>query len=126
MKRVLVSLVIFLLLGGFSVYGTYIVTANGNALSDMLDTAILQAESGDMEAAHATAKEIEDSFVAVEKRLSYFIDHSVISQLGVDISQLYYLAEADDPSEFCAHCRSAKITVTHIIDSGRLTLPNIL
>lgn len=126
MKRVLISLAIILLLGGFSVYGTYVITTDGNALSDMLDTAISQAESGDMEAAHDTARAIEDSFVAVEKRLSYFIDHSIISQLGVDISQLYYLAEADDPSEFCAHCRSAKITVTHIIDSERPTLPNIL
>lgn len=126
MKRLLLSLAIFVLLSAFLIYGSITVKSNGKKLSDMLDSAIESAENGDTAEAQNIAKQIDDHFASVEKTLSLFIDHSTINQLGVDISQLYYLAEAEDPSEFCAHCRSAKITLTHIIASESLSFVNVM
>ncbi|GEM_PF-6538851 len=126
MKRLLLSLVIFALLSAFLIYGSITVKSNGKKLSDMLDSAIESAENGDTAEAQNIAKQIDDHFASVEKTLSLFIDHSTINQLGVDISKLYYLAKADDLSDFCAHCRSAKITLTHIIASESLSFVNVM
>ncbi len=125
MKRLIVSFCIILALGGFSLYGTSVVKAEGRRLTDMLDDAISYAESDDMETARKRAKDIENRYIEAEKRLSFFVDHTAIGDIGVDISQLYYLADEEGKSDFCALCRSTKIAVTHIVDGETPSLRNI-
>ena len=58
--------------------------------------------------------------------MALFLDHEIVNKLGTDISQLYYLADKETKNDFSAYCRSAKITVTHIMASETLALSNVL
>ena len=126
MKRMLLSFAIIAALAGFSLYGIFSVRHSGGELSKLLNQAIVYAEGGDSEASRRQAEEIEQFYTEHEEKLAFFLDRQLINDLGVSISQLYYLADAEDISEFCAQCRSADITVTHIMHSDNLTWGNVL
>lgn len=126
MKRLVLSVVLVAALVGFSVFGSVTVKKKGGEISEMLDGAISAAEKGDMAEAKAAAKRIEDLFVEAENTLALFLDHEIVNKLGADISQLYYLADKETKNDFSAYCRSAKITVTHIMASETPTLSNVL
>ncbi len=126
MKRLIISFVFVAALLSFAVYGSFAVRTVGGELSDMLDSAISDAEKGDMASAKKTAKRIEDKFVEAEDKLSLYLDHQIVGKLGADIAQLYYLADEETKNDFSAYCRSAKVTVTHIISGEKPTLSNVL
>ncbi len=126
MKRLIISFVLVALLVGFSVYGSITVKNKGGEIAEKLDGAIILAEKGDMDEAKKAAKEIENLFVDAENTLSLFLDHEIVNKLGADISQLYYLAENETKNDFSAYCRSAKITVTHIMAGETPTFSNVL
>ena len=114
MKRMLLSFAIIAALAGFSVYGIFSVRHSGGELSKLLNQAIVYAEGGDSEASRRQAEEIEQFYTEHEEQLAFFLDRQLINDLGVSISQLYYLADAED------------ISVTHIMHSDNLTWGNVL
>ena len=126
MKRLILSFILVAALVGFSVCGSVTVKKKGGEISEMLDGAISVAEKGAMAAATAAATRIEDLFVESESTFALFLNHEIVNKLGADISQLYYLAEKETKNDFSAYCRSAKITVTHILASETPTLSNVL
>ena len=126
MKRLFISLAIFAALFGFAFYGTVVLSHEGERLTSLLSEAIDQAEKGNAEAAKQAAERLEVGYIEAEKRLSYFVNHRDIGQLGAEISTLPSLAEAEDLSNFLASCNSAKTSIIHLVDSATPHLRNVM
>ena len=126
MKRLFLSLAIFATLFGFAFYGTVALSHEGERLTALLTEAIDQAEKGNAEAAKQAAERLEARYIESEKRLSYFVDHRNIGQLGTEISTLPSLAKAEDLSNFLASCNSAKTSIIHLVDSATPHLRNVM
>ena len=126
MKRLFLSLAIFATLFGFAFYGTFAVSNEGERLTALLTEAIDLAEMGNAEAAKQAAERLEARYIEAEKRLSYFVDHRNIGQLGAEISTLPSLAKAEDLSNFLASCKSAKTSIIHLVDSATPHLRNVM
>lgn len=126
MKRLFISLAIFATLFGFAFYGTVALSHEGERLTSLLTEAIDLAEMGNAEAAKQAAERLEARYIESEKRLSYFVDHRNIGQLGAEISTLPSLAESDDLSNFLASCNSAKTSIIHLVDSATPHLRNVM
>ena len=126
MKRLFLSLAIFGALFGFAFYGTFAVSNEGERLTALLTEAIDEAERGNADGAKRAAERLEAGYIEAEKRLSYFVDHRNIGQLGAEISTLPSLAESDDLSSFLATCNSAKTSIIHLVDSATPHLRNIM
>ena len=126
MKRLFLSLAIFGALFGFAFYGTFAVSNEGERLTALLTEAIDLAEMGNAEAAKQAAERLEARYIEAEKRLSYFVDHRNIGQLGAEISTLPSLAKAEDLSNFLASCKSAKTSIIHLVDSATPHLRNVM
>ena len=126
MKRLFISLAIFAALFGFAFYGTVALSHEGERLTSLLTEAINLAEMGNAEAAKAAAERLEARYIESEKRLSYFVDHRNIGQLGAEISTLPSLAKAEDLSNFLASCKSAKTSIIHLVDSATPHLRNVM
>ena len=126
MKRLFISLAIFAALFGFAFYGTVVLSHEGERLTSLLTEAIDLAEMGNAEAAKQAAERLEARYIEAEKRLSYFVDHRNIGQLGTEISTLPSLAESEDLSNFLASCHSAKTSIIHLVDSATPHLRNVM
>lgn len=126
MKRLFISLAIFGALFGFAFYGTFAVSNEGERLTSLLTEAINLAEMGNADGAKQAAERLEAGYIEAEKRLSYFVDHRNIGQLGAEISTLPSLAEAEDLSNFLASCNSAKTSIIHLVDSATPHLRNVM
>ena len=126
MKRLFISLAIFAALFGFAFYGTVALSHEGERLTSLLTEAINLAEKGNAEAAKQAAERLEARYIESEKRLSYFVDHRNIGQLGAEISTLPSLAEAEDLSNFLASCNSAKTSIIHLVDCATPHLRNVM
>ena len=126
MKRLFISLAIFAALFGFAFYGTVVLSHEGERLTALLTEAINLAEKGNADGAKQAAKRLEVGYIEAEKRLSYFVNHRDIGQLGVEISTLPSLAEAEDLSNFLASCNSAKTSIIHLVDSATPHLRNVM
>ena len=126
MKRLFLSLAIFGALFGFAFYGTLAVGNEGERLTALLTEAIDQAERGNADGAKQAVERLEAGYIEAEKRLSYFVDHQIIGQLGTEISTLPSLAESDDLSNFLASCNSAKTSIIHLVDSATPHLRNVM
>ena len=126
MKRLILSFAIFAALFGFAVYGTFAVSNEGERLKTLLTEAIHEAEGGNADGAKAAAERLEAGYIEAEKRLSCFVDHQIIGQLGTEISTLPSLAESDDLSNFLAACNSAKTSIIHMVDSATPHLRNVM
>lgn len=126
MKRLFISLAIFAALFGFAFYGTVVLSHEGERLTSLLTEAIDQAEKGNADGAKQAAERLEVGYIEAEKRLSYFVNHRDIGQLGAEISTLTSLAEAEDLSNFLASCNSAKTSIIHLVDSATPHLRNVM
>ena len=126
MKRLFISLAIFAALFGFAFYGTVVLSHEGERLTALLTEAINLAEKGNADGAKQAAERLEVGYIEAEKRLSYFVNHRDIGQLGVEISTLPSLAEAEDLSNFLASCNSAKTSIIHLVDSATPHLRNVM
>ena len=126
MKRLFISLAIFAALFGFAFYGTVVLSHEGERLTALLTDAINLAEMGNADGAKQAAERLEVGYIEAEKRLSYFVNHRDIGQLGVEISTLPSLAEAEDLSNFLASCNSAKTSIIHLVDSATPHLRNVM
>ena len=126
MKRLFISLAIFAALFGFAFYGTVVLSHEGERLTALLTEAINLAEMGNADGAKQAAERLEVGYIEAEKRLSYFVNHRDIGQLGAEISTLPSLAEAEDLSNFLASCHSTKTSIIHLIDSATPHLRNVM
>lgn len=125
MKRLILTAAIFLLLIFLCSAGLHTVTTFAEEMDDLLHQAIREAEAGRFEAAGALAAEAETRWVEIEPKISFFVNHDVVSSVGESVAGLPPLAKAETAADFLSLCRTAEISLIHLADSQKISLYNI-
>ncbi|MGI6269356.1 MAG: DUF4363 family protein [Candidatus Howiella sp.] len=125
MKRLILTAAIFLILILLCTAGLYTVSSFTEEMDGLLERAILLAEAGRFEAAAELAQAAEDRWVEIEPKISFFVNHDVVSAVGESVAGLPPLAKEETASDFLSLCRTAKISLVHLADSQRVSLYNI-
>ncbi len=126
MSRVIVAVVLVIIVAAGCAAGEFVVHGCNNRISEALLRASSLAEMGDVSAAEKAARDAETEFTACEGALAVFINHSLVEDLGSQISKLPSLATEETKDEFLSEAASASVMLTHIVRDNHPTLLNIL
>lgn len=126
MNRLIAAVILAVLIAGGCIWGQITVSDCDDVIGNALDQSREAAERGDFESAKKLAEKSEDVFADHEHRLSIFVDHDLVEDLGMQIAKLSTLAEEDTGAEFLSELDAADIMLLHIVRDNRPTLLNIL
>ena len=125
MRRLITAGVLAALVVGACVIGTLFINRAGADIGAPLEAAIEAAEAGDAEKAREQSLRAEKAFVAAEGKISFFIDHSLAEELGLQLAKLRGLAEDDSLEEFAAAANGALTMLNHIVNDEKPTWLNV-
>lgn len=94
-------------------------------MTQALDVLEQSCQAGEFSRAAAQAKDIENQWVNYEKRLSYFLDNSEISELGTALGGISKLATEESKEDLLSQISIIRVQFTHIKTANDLTLDSI-
>ena len=94
--------------------GNHITAKTYNEVLDMVGKAEKYMQDEDETLAKAAALKAEEIWVKNEKYLSAFINHGLLDEVGLKLSQLEPFASIDTKEEFFASVNSAKTALIHM------------
>ena len=125
MRRLIAAGVLLTFIVVCCVVGQLTVGGCGRDMTGLLVEARKAAQNRDFTAAEAAAKKAEQEYANHEWRLSFFIHHSLVEELGEQLAALPALANSEAVEEFLSQLDSAKIKILHIMRDNRLSLHNL-
>ena len=126
MKRLIAAGVILAVMAALCVTGLLVVREAGRAVGGPLTEALDAAAEGDAPAARAAALRAEAAVVAREGRLSCFVHHNLVEDLGARLAALPGLATPDTLADFAAEAEAARVMLTHVVKDETPSLSHIL
>lgn len=114
MKRLIVSLVIIVVLGGFCYLGNYLTQKTYDKVLKTVENSEEYMQKDEEALAKSDAKRAEEQWVKSEKYLAIFINHDLIDEVGLKLSQLEPFATRDTKEEFFAAVKSVKTALIHM------------
>lgn len=121
MKRLILTGAIFAVILAVCLIGVNMVDHYTEEMSGLLQKAVTLCEADDYDNAAQAAAELEERWVQIEPKISFFISHSTVDRVGEAISRLYPLAEQKDGAQFLAECRAAQIALLHITEDEKIS-----
>ena len=125
MKRLIAAGILLIFIAVSCTVGQLTITACGNGMTELLDDARSAAEKQDFEKAKEQAYKAEQEYSRQEWLLSFFINHTLVKELGEQLAELPALANSEGAEELISHIDAAKIKILHIIRDNKLSLRNI-
>lgn len=126
MKRLLLSLAIFTLVGIFSMIGINYVNSTCADIHDLLEECEKSAKTQNIHQAEESAKKAEKLFEDRERTLAAFVNHSVIDEAGIALAAIVPLADKDTLPEMLSQLAEAKIALQHIKNDQAFSYQNFL
>lgn len=114
MKRLMVSLLIILILGGTCYLGSCVTEKAYEEIYEKIEASEKYMQNEQETLAKSAALKAEELWVKREKYLAVFINHQLIDEVGLKLSQLEPLATSDTKEEFFASVKSAKTALIHM------------
>ena len=125
MMRLIAVAILVLGVGTVCIFGQCAITDCGKTVGLLLREGMEAASSGDTETARQKALEAEKTYMHAEQRLSLFIHHDLVEDLGIQIARLSYLAETETLAEYRSEVSGALVMLTHVVNDERPRLSNI-
>ena len=125
MKRLWIAAAMAVLIAAICLIGGNTVRTSGNELIRRIEKARTLAEQGDMAGATREAKATETYWIATEQKVTLFVDHKSVDEIGAAVSRLAALAENDDPGEFLSECSQAIVTTIHMMNHEEMRFYHI-
>ena len=125
MKRLIAAGILLIFIAVSCTVGQLTVTACGNTMTEFLDSARSAAENEDFEKARAQTYKAEQEYARQEWMLSFFINHTLVKELGEQLAELPALADSEGAEELLSHIDAAKVKILHRIRDNKLSLRNI-
>lgn len=125
MKRLIAAGLLLVFIAVSCTVGQLTVSRCGNTMKGLLDEARTAALGEDFEAAHQKLKQAEAHYARDEWQLSFFINHSLVEELGEQLAELPSLANKEGAEELLSHIDGAQVKILHIIRDNRLSLHNL-
>lgn len=114
MKRLVISLVMLVLIIGFSVANTLTLYRVRNELSNYLNVMEQKVEAEGAQAVVEDAADFQKLWLEREDRLTRFIRHSDLEQITWDSARLPYLAKYGDIGELSAEISRVRLQINHL------------
>ena len=114
MKRLYLAAAVLLTICVIVGYGTYEVYNANNTMTSLLKKIEQSAKSDDIENAVAFCQKAEKEWINFEDRLTLFVNHAEICDIGVAISSMKPLIEHNEKAEFFSELNKVKVMLTHL------------
>ena len=114
MKRLIASFVIILILGGACYLGVSLTQKAYSEIYEAIEDSEKYMQKGEEALAKSAALKVEGLWVKREKLLAVFINHELLDEVGLKLSQLEPFANLDTKEEFFASVNSAKTSLVHM------------
>ncbi len=114
MKRFMVSLLIILILGGTCYLGSCVTEKAYVEIYEKIEKSEKYMQNEQETLAKSAALNAEELWIEKEKYLAIFINHELIDEVGLKVSQLEPFATSDTKQEFFAAIKSAKTALIHM------------
>lgn len=114
MKRLYFALGVFLVIALIVGCGTYVVYESNERMNSIFDEIETAAKKDDIEKAVSLCEKAENEWVDFEKKLTLFVNHSEICEIGVSVSAMKPLIEYDEKAEFFSELNKVRVQLTHL------------
>lgn len=114
MKRLIASFVIIIILGGACYVGVYATQKAYEEIYETIENSEKYMQNGEEAQAKSAALKAEELWIEKEKFLAVFINHELLDEVGLKLSQLEPLANEDTKEEFFASVKAAKTALIHM------------
>lgn len=114
MKRLIASFVIIIILGGACYTGVCITQKSYEEIYETVENSEKYMQNGEEAQAKSAALKAEELWIEKEKFLAVFINHELLDEVGLKLSQLEPLANEDTKEEFFASVKAAKTALIHM------------
>lgn len=99
-KRLVISLTVFMLIGGFSIFSAHRIRTEKERITAQLDEIAAASENEDMQTAYEKTEQLEEMWTQSRKRLSYLVREEKLNTLSEVITKIQpYSEEANDELE---------------------------
>lgn len=121
-RRIIASAVLLAIVITVCTVGQLTVDGCGKDISKLLDSAKTSIKKEDYKAAAHYSQKAEDKYVDCERKLSFFINHDLIEDLGVEVAKLNALAGEETADEFLSEISCAEVMLTHLMNDYKPSL----
>ena len=125
MKRLIVSLALFIAVISLCFFGVKYVRASYEKINSELIRSEQCAKSEDYKGAKEAAVLAEEIYTKREQALAAFIKHDILDEVGVCLAAVPPLAEKESREEFLSSLAEAKVALTHIRNDHKFMLGNL-
>ena len=126
MRRLWAAVVIIVVMLTYCVISVFAVTHQEQEMVYLLEKAYNAAQSGDFEKAYKLARQSEERWIEVESAIFMFISHLELAEIGASIARMPPLIKNENKAEFMAVSRYVIVRITHLAQSERVSIQNIL
>lgn len=114
MKRLIAGFVIIIILGGACYVGVYATQKAYEEIYETIENSEKYMQNGEEAQAKSAALKAEELWIEKEKLLAIFINHELLDEVGLKLSQLEPFANENTKEEFFASVNSAKTALIHM------------
>ncbi|MBQ9977501.1 MAG: DUF4363 family protein [Clostridia bacterium] len=114
MKRLIAGFVIIIILGGACYLGVCATQKAYEEIYETIENSEKYMQNGEEAQAKSAALKAEELWIEKEKLLAIFINHELLDEVGLKLSQLEPFANENTKEEFFASVNSAKTALTHM------------
>ena len=114
MKRLIAGFVIIIILGGTCYLGVYATQKVYDEIYETVENSEKYMQNGEEALAKSAALKAEELWIEKEKLLAIFINHELLDEVGLKLSQLEPFANENTKEEFFASVNSAKTALIHM------------
>jgi len=125
MKRLFAAAALILFIAVSCTVGHITIGSCGEKMSKILTDASNLAEHQEYDKAKAQLKKAEEEYARQEWMLCFFVNHTLVKELGEQLAELPALANREGAEELISHIDSTKVKILHIIKGNRLSFANI-
>ena len=114
MKRLFFGVAVFIIIGLIVGAGTYTVNKTDKRMNEIFEEIETAANNDDYTSAVELCEKAENEWIGYEKKLSYFVNHQEVCDIGVAISAMKPMIEHKEKAEFFSELNKAKTQLTHL------------
>ena len=94
--------------------GVYFVKQANNQLTQSLDEIEICVKNNDFDRAIVLCEKAEKDWVENEKKLTYFVNHSDICEIGESVSSIKAFAKYKEQAELFSELNRLRVMITHL------------
>lgn len=114
MKRLYFALTAVVIVFCIVFYGTLTVKNSSGEMLDLFDKIETSAKNDDTETAVQLCDKAEKKWVEYEKKLTFFVNHAEICEIGTGIAAMKPLVRYNEKAEFFSTLESTRVQLIHL------------